>query len=234
MWTAASLIVFIYSLGVCRGCDPDFLNVNLLEEVNSTSTVERCSTIDKSVSISWLDRPPYIYDEKAPRSRKNSEKLPMKTANSSEESQEKESKENVKGIFYEIINKGLRLCGAISRGGANFTTKAQDLKQLDQYIVNNIANFSMPVHGSDDGTYGGYSYVEILKSPGVVFIVNKEETKEHLRKQVAQAMKDTWPVIVITLLLTGFAGLVIWGLVSTRLCRKNILLKKYITLLKEG
>jgi len=25
-------------------------------------------------------------------------------------------------------------------------------------------------------------------------------------------MKDTWPVIVITLLLTGFAGLVIWGL----------------------
>ena len=221
MWKAAFLPVCIYFLGVCRGCpgDLNFLNVDFSEEVN-------CPGRASSASICWLDRPPYIYAEKGPRTRKNSEKFPNKTANSSEESQVKEefskSKENVTGIFHEIINKALQLCPPISRGQANFTKKVQNLQQLDQSIANKEADFAVPVHGSDDGKYGGYNYVEILKSPGVVFIVNKEETKEHLRKQVVQAMKDTWPVIVITLLLTGFAGLVIWGLVSSCLCRKNI------------
>ena len=226
MWKAASLLVCIYISGVCRGCpDPDFLVVDLSEEVNSRN---ECPTknVLPSVSIAWLDRPPYIYDEKSPRTGKISEKLPKKTANSSEESQVKEelskSKENITGIFYEIINKGMQLCRATSRRGANFTMKVQNLQRLDQSIVNEEADFAVPVYGNGDGTYGGYNYVEILKSPGVVFIVNKEETKERLRKQVVQAMKDTWPMIVITLLLTGFAGLVIWGLVSTRLCRKNI------------
>ena len=213
MWTTTSLLVCVCSLGVSRVCaDPDFLKVNLLEEVDNPRIIHQ------SVNISWLNKPPYIYDENSARSGKNREKLSEKTTNSTEEAQVKQ--ENVKGIFYEIINKGLQLCDVISRGGANFTMKAQDLQQLDQSIVNEKIDFAMPVHGSDDGKYGGYEYVEILKSPGVVFIVNREETKEHLRKQVAQAMKDTWPVIVITLLLTGFAGLIIWGLVSSRLCRK--------------
>ena len=201
MWTTAPLLVCIYSLSVNRGyAVPDFLKTNLLEKVNTTLADEHGKVVHRSVSISWLDRPPYIYDEKGPRAGKNSEKLLKKTTNLSVEAQVKEelskSKENVKGIFYEIINIGLQLCGAISQGGANFKTKAQDLKQLEQSIVKKEADFAMPVYGSDDGKYGGYNYVEILKSPGVVFIVNKEETKEQLRKQVVQAMKNTWPVIV--------------------------------------
>ena len=220
MWTTTSLLVCVCSLGVSGVfADPEFLIVNLVDEVNTESIDENNTRIiHQSVNISWLNKPPYIYEENSARSGKNREKLSEKTTNSTEEAQVKQ--ENIKGIFYEIINKGLQLCDVISRGGANFTTKAQDLQQLDQSFVNGKIDFAMPVHGSDDGKYGGYEYVEILKSPGVVFIVNREETKEHLRKQVAQAMKDTWPVIVITLLLTGFAGLIIWGLVSTRLCQK--------------
>ena len=228
MWTTTSLLVCIYSLGVCRVyADLDFLEQRLLEEVNTSSTDGESQNIRQSVSISWLDRPPYIYDDKGPRTGKNSEKFPTKAPDSSKDNQVRgkhlKSKENIKGIFYEIINKGLQLCAVTSQRGANFTTKAQDLQELDQSIVEKKADFAMPVYGSDDGKYGGYDYVEILKSPGVVFIVNKEETKEQLRKQVAQAMKDTWPLVVITLLLTGFAGLIIWGLVSTCLCRNNVL-----------
>ena len=70
------------------------------------------------------------------------------------------------------------------------------------------------MQGSEDGSYGGHTYVEVLKSPGVVFIVDKQQTLKHLRKRVLQAMKDTWPVIFLTLLLTGFAGILIWRLVS--------------------
>ena len=222
MWKAASLLVCIYFLGVCRGFSyPDFLNVDLSEEVNCTSTDGPGRILHGR--IYWLDRAPYIYDEKGPRIEKNSERLLQKTC---EESQVKEelskSKENVKGILYEIINKGMQICRVTFPIRTNYIEKVQNLTQLDQAIVDKKADFAVPVYGNDDGKYGGYSYVEILKSPAVVFIVNKEETKERLRKQVVQAMKDTWPMIVITLLLTGFAGLVIWRLVSTCLCRKNI------------
>ena len=74
---------------------------------------------------------------------------------------------------------------------------------------------AMPVLGSGaEELYGGHTYVEVLKSPGVVFIVNKQQTLELSRRRVLQAMKETWPVIVITLLMAGFAGLLVWGLVS--------------------
>lgn len=231
MWMKAELLAFVVSWAVCVcvfSCtDPAFLGVNLLEKVN-TSTRKPCQSPfglleppPLPVSISWLDKPPYIYEEKGPKPEQEPEKLSRKAREVASESDNQEkgrlrNEENIKGIFYEIVNKGLQICEAAPSEGANYTTKADDLKELDQSIAKKKADIAMPVYGSEDGKYGGYEYVEILKSPGVVFIVNKEQTRENSRNRVVQAMKDTWPVIVITLLLTGFAGLFVWGLVSTR------------------
>ncbi|XP_078358438.1 uncharacterized protein LOC144643151 [Oculina patagonica] len=231
MWIKAELLAFVFSWAffacVFSCMDPAFLGVNLLEK-NNTSTRKPCQPRGRGeppplpVSIAWQDKPPYIYEERGPKPEQEPEMLSRKArevANESEDNQEKgrlRSEENFKGIFYEIVNKGLQICDAVPPEGANFTTKADDLKQLDQSIVKKEADIAMPVYGSEDGKYGGYEYVEILKSPGVVFIVNKEQTREHLRNRVVQAMKDTWPVIVITLLLTGFAGLFVWGLDTSR------------------
>ena len=228
----AELLVFVFSLAVCAfvfSCpDPEYLGVNLLEKVNA-STRRPCERgLSPPVSISWLDKPPYIYEDKGPIPEQEAGKLSRKArevANESEDNQEKprlKSEENFKGIFYEIVNKGLQICDVILPEGANYTTKAQDLQELDQSIVKKKADIAMPVLGSEDGKYGGYEYVEILKSPGVVFIVNKEQTRENSRNHVARAMKETWPVIVITLLLTGFAGLLVWGLVSIRHAKKYV------------
>ena len=235
LFFSSAVCAFVFS---CR--DLEFLGVNLLEKFN-TSTRRSCTTSallmaspppppppPLPVSISWLDKPPYIYKDKGPKPEQEAGKLSRKArevANESEENQEKprlESEENFKGIFYEIVNKGLQICDVILPEGANYTTKAQDLQELDQSIVKKKADIAMPVLGSEDGKYGGYEYVEILKSPGVVFIVNKEQTRENSRNHVARAMKETWPVIVITLLLTGFAGLLVWGLVSIRHAKKYV------------
>ena len=169
-----------------------------------------------------MDTPPYIYQDKVLKPGQdpaNHSSKSVEVANESEDYQEQslsKSEENLKGVFYEIVNKGLLICEVTPPEGANYTKKAEDLQQLDQSLVKRTADIAMPVHGSDDGKYGGYKYVEILKSPGVVFIVNKEKTLENSRNRVVRAMEDTWPVLVITLLLTGFAGLLVWRLVSTR------------------
>ena len=227
MWIKARLIVIVFFSAVCTFVcstdDPDFLNESLLKEVKPTRIGEHFE-FDRPVSISWMDTPPYIYhEEEDPTPEQELQNISRKVrevSNESEENQEKgrplKSEKNLKGIFYEIVNKGLQICYVRSSEGVNYTTKSKNLQLLDQTIVTKIADIALPVHGSEDGKYGGYEYVEILKSPGVVFIENKEQIREASRQKVARAMKDTWPVLVITLLFTGFAGLFVWGLVSTR------------------
>ena len=192
-----------------------------------------------SIVISWMEKPPYVmFDEEPLEKKENRTRLvssqPGEAMNATNDNSgiNQESVQGsspgfrVKGIFQEIVYKGLQICTDIPLTKVNFAEKADNLRQLDEIIVKKEADLALPVQGSEDGSYGGHTYVEVLKSPGVVFIVDKQQTLKHLRKRVLQAMKDTWPVIILTLLLAGFAGILIWGLVSVYIFNilRNILL----------
>ena len=199
-----------------------------------------------SIVISWMEKPPYVmFDEEPLEKKENRTRLassqPGEAMNATNDNSgiNQESVQGsspgfrVKGIFQEIVYKGLQICTDIPLTKVNFAEKADNLRQLDEIIVKKEADLALPVQGSEDGSYGGHTYVEVLKSPGVVFIVDKQQTLKHLRKRVLQAMKDTWPVIILTLLLAGFAGILIWGLVSVYIFNnlKKILLEtegKYV------
>ena len=195
------LVVFLLVLSVGFSVSlEDFLDVSLLDEVQDPTFSQ-----EPPVVISWMEKPPYVMFESVQGSSPGF---------------------RVKGIFQEVVSKGLQICVGIPVTKLNFTKNAGTLQQLDKTIVNKEAHLALPVQGSEDGSYGGHTYVEVLKSPGVVFIVDKQQTLKHLRKRVLQAMKDTWPVIILTLLLAGFAGILIWGLVSVYIFNilRNILL----------
>ena len=192
-----------------------------------------------SIVISWMEKPPYVmFDEEPLEKKENRTRLassqPGEAMNATNDNsginqesvQGSSPGSRVNGIFQEIVYKGLQICTDIPLTKVNFAEKADNLRQLDEIIVKKEADLALPVQGSEDGSYGGHTYVEVLKSPGVVFIVDKQQTLKHLRKRVLQAMKDTWPVIILTLLLAGFAGILIWGLVSVSIFNnlRNILL----------
>ena len=233
------MVVFLLVLSVGFSASlEDFLDVSLLDEGQdnqhrSTSVLE---TSD-SVVISWMEKPPYVmFDEEPLEKNENRTRLtssqPGEAVNTTNDDRviNQESVQGsspgfrVKGLFQEIVSKGLHICTEIPL--LKFAKKADNLRELDKTIVNKEADLVLPVQGSEDGSYGGHTYVEVLKSPGVVFIVDKQQTLKHLRKRVLQAMKDTWPVIILTLLLAGFAGILIWGLVSVSIFNnlRNILL----------
>ena len=223
------LVVFLLVLSVGFSASlEEFLDVSLLDESqdNRRVSVPFLEPPD-SVVISWMEKPPYVmFDEEPLEKSENRTRLASSqpgeamnaTNNNSGINQESVQGSSpgfrVKGIFQEVVSKGLQICVRISVTKINFRKKAGNLQQLDKTIVNKEADLALPVQGSEDGSYGGHTYVEVLKSPGVVFIVDKQQTLRHLRKRVLQAMKDTWPVIILTLLLAGFAGILIWGLVS--------------------
>ncbi|KAM7434882.1 hypothetical protein ABFA07_015102 [Porites harrisoni] len=205
----------------------DFLNVSLLDEGQDNQDTP--SFLVDSVVITWMEKPPYVMFDKEPLEKKeNRTRLassqPGEAMNATNDNSgiNQESVQGsspgfrVKGIFQEIVYKGLQICTDIPLTKVNFAEKADNLRQLDEIIVKKEADLALPVQGSEDGSYGGHTYVEVLKSPGVVFIVDKQQTLKHLRKRVLQAMKDTWPVITLTLLLAGFAGILIWGLDTSK------------------
>ena len=217
------LVVFLLVLSVGFSVSvEDFLDVSLLDEDSVFSESP------DSVVISWMEKPPYVmFDEEPLEKNENRPRLassqPGEAMNATNDNSgiNQESVQGsstgfrVKGILQEVVSKGLHICIGIPVTKIKRKMKnAGTLQQLDKTIVNKEAHLALPVQGSEDGSYGGHTYVEVLKSPGVVFIVDKQQTLKHLRKRVLQAMKDTWPVIFLTLLLTGFAGILIWRLVS--------------------
>ena len=241
--TRLVLYLLLPSIGFSAAFEINFLGVTLLNELKANSTpptppypglrVEFSSPEPPpdSVVISWMENPPYVtFDEEPLEKSENITRLAssqpgeaMNATNDSSGINQESKQENkdedgnptgfrVTGIFQEIVSKGLQICLPVTK--INFMKKAGNLQQLDKIIVKKEADLALPVQGSGDGSYGGHTYVEVLKSPGVVFIVDKQQTLKHLRKRVLQAMKDTWPVIILTLLLAGFAGILIWGLVS--------------------
>ena len=241
--TRLVLYLLLPSIGFSAAFQIDFLGVTPLNELQANSTPpippypglrgEFSLPPPDSVVISWMENPPYVlFDEKPLEKSENitsyNSSQPGEAMNATNDNSgiNQESKQEnkdddgnptgfrVTGIFQEIVSKGLQICVGIPLSKINFTKKAGNLQQLDKTIVKNEADLALPVQGSGDGSYGGHTYVEVLKSPGVVFIVDKQQTLKHLRKRVLQAMKDTWPVIILTLLLAGFAGILIWGLVS--------------------
>ena len=259
MWMKKTVLIFFFELFVCTSTTPDFLDVNLLDEVNTTSTgtqhhdtapfsrsrIAQAENL-QSVCIAWMAMPPYLLDESLPGNEDGSEIFKARKARdvaneTVEDNQEEEERKtetnsvrkdpNIKGIFQEIVSKGLQICGRISPKNVSYTIKAKDLQQLDQTIVKREADLFMPVQGNEEDIYGGHTYVEVLKSPGVVFIVNKQQMLELSRKRVLQAMKETWPALVITLSSAGIAGLLIWALVSK--LTKDILVKMLFAWLRE-
>ena len=241
--TRLVLYLLLPSIGFSAESQIDFLDVSFLDELKANCTpptqpypglrgeFSSPEPPPDSVVISWMENPPYVtFDEEPLEKSENITRLAssqpgeaMNATNDSSGINQESKQENkdedgnptgfrVTGIFQEIVSKGLQICLPVTK--INFMKKAGNLQQLDKIIVKKEADLALPVQGSGDGSYGGHTYVEVLKSPGVVFIVDKQQTLKHLRKRVLQAMKDTWPVIILTLLLAGFAGILIWGLVS--------------------
>ena len=160
-------LVFFFASGVCISSTLDFLDVNLLDEVKTTSSplIFRGGTTE-SVSISWMHKPPYIVDEKRSESEDRQGILQAKkvrggdAGNESKDDMQERGEGNrtdnsahreradIKGIFQEIASKGFQICGRIAPENVNYTTKAKDLQRLDESIAKKEVDVAMPVLGS--------------------------------------------------------------------------------------
>ena len=73
---------------------------------------------------------------------------------------------------------------------------------------------SMPIYGDmKDVKFQSHSFYPVVESPGVVFIVKKEDSS-NAAQAVMEAVFQGWPVLLLTLIMAALSGIVVWALVS--------------------
>ena len=59
-----------------------------------------------------------------------------------------------------------------------------------------------------------HAFYDIVHSPGYVLIGRIDQYNRKAKGLVLKSLYDSWPIFVLTFLLTGIAGVLIWALVS--------------------
>ena len=134
----------------------------------------------------------------------------------------------VVGIFPEFLNAMLmQICGKCSaykniplyfdrtKGGRN-PIRASESELKDK--ISDDVHIHLTVTGRKELTVfqGQYQFVQILESPGSAFIV-VDQTKLSKTRVIFKSLLNTWPVVLISLLMACVAGMFIWVFVSVEL-----------------
>ena len=83
---------------------------------------------------------------------------------------------------------------------------------LRSHILADETSLVFPVQ--EDWFIGRMLYINVLDSPGVVLIRRETFYSTERRTQLLKAIFGTWPIVILSLLLSSVAGIFIWMLVS--------------------
>ena len=170
------------------------------ENVSTFSTEDNCPRLcSRVINITWLSFAPFIFQPK--NNTKQTEKLD--------------------GVFYSIIGRAVQICCRHfdNRGTRlEYTHKAENINTLHANIFYDKASVGMPVYTENecfDHTYGGrLAFIEVLESPGLVVIGNKDDVKQNDLKVLWKTIYNQWPIVLISVLLCAISGICVWVLVS--------------------
>lgn len=156
----------------------------------------------KEIKVSWQLRPPYTLEDK----------------NSTDD------QPTINGIFHHALEFALEKCCLFYRGNKSimrYLAMSDNSTALKHTTFAEDSIIAFPIQR--DWYIGSRRrYINILDSPGVVIIQRgPSHTTAERRAQLFKAILETWPVVVLSLLLSSLAGIVIWMLVRLALYLKR-------------
>lgn len=192
-WPASMCIVFVI-----------FLNhVDVVTSANATTNTTGCqkqvnNRCPLSLKIDWWEIPPYIYKDK---------------------------NGVVSGIFPSVLKRLVSECCDRDPSSTdpnadiaecvklNFSeTASNDSEVVKKNINLNGTVMSMPIYGDmKDVKFQSHPFYPVVESPGVVFIVKKEDSS-NAAQAVMEAVFQGWPVLLLTLIMAALSGIVVWAL----------------------
>ena len=148
----------------------------------------------EEVKIAWQVRPPFTVEQNASEAHR---KL-------------------IHGIFHQALEFALGTCCAYSNGTKpimRYLAVSENGSALHDNIFSGNASLVFPIQ---DDLYIGrrWRYINILNSPGAVLVRRKDSYSTNKGGELFKAILGTWPVVVLSLLMSALAGVCIWILVS--------------------
>ncbi|XP_031558239.1 uncharacterized protein LOC116294731 [Actinia tenebrosa] len=125
------------------------------------------------------------------------------------------------GVMSDFIRLGIKLCFK-----SKSCTKTKDIQwkwvqsvdELESLIKNEQTNIAFPVPPSLSSRRTRFSvkarveYFPILLSPGPALIVNNQACQRISKLLLVKSILSVWPILLLTLLLAGISGVLIWAL----------------------
>ena len=146
------------------------------------------------VNIAWQLKPPYSLQTNAT-----------------------DDQPNVDGIFHQVLDFALDKCCSYfleRKPKLKYLAVASNTSELFQNIFNENVTFVFPIPRSQQMSTLNRFYINIIESPGVVLIQRKLSYSINRGDDLLKALLGTWPIVVLSLLLSCLAGICIWIFVS--------------------
>ncbi|XP_073256589.1 uncharacterized protein [Porites lutea] len=141
----------------------------------------------KSLKIAWTEKPPYAFTSQT-------------------------TEDKFIGFIREAIWQYLVDCGE-ARGISyqiNTSEFGSELKMVES-LKNNQVHIAAPIFElTNNRTYSKFPFLELDHYPGTEYITNEEQI--NALSVVLDAVKSSWPLFAVTLVLTAIAGIVMWAL----------------------
>ena len=126
------------------------------------------------------------------------------------------------GLFPLLLKEIVPLCCGNCSGGdgpstisyANRRDNLVAIKDIRNFDVNDTITFPISGHKDDRWYLSEYTFMPLVSSPGVVFIV-VDEPPGTSANAVFNSVLSGWSVLILTLLMALLSGIIMWGLVST-------------------
>ena len=128
----------------------------------------------------------------------------------------------IDGILPYILNLALNICCAAHEESETVVSykhdPVYDKSELHKAIMKDEVHLIFPVQSDDDKEYKKYfPYLKLFESPGIVLIRRQDSISRGIQNWSA-AVRNCWPIVVLTVLLSIVAGICVWALVSDHVC----------------
>ena len=93
---------------------------------------------------------------------------------------------------------------------------SEDLYEIVEKEKTDIA-FAFPPSQELPKSNNRVAFMEILKSPGLALVVDKENCQNAARQSMWKNIISSWPIFLFTIILSWIFGVLIWMIVSNQL-----------------
>jgi len=156
---------------------------------SSTSGDEKEVKENKNLFLAWIERPPY-------------------TTSPSDESLDND----VHGLIRDALYQSVFYDCSYASGWKYIpkTNRVDSEFRMIELLSQNRVHLAAPVFEPINRRYIEFPFVKLVDYPGTDFITTEDETKGI--NVVLDAVLKSWPLFVVTLILTAIAGVIMWAL----------------------